>query len=32
MKYLLATFLLCVTSIAITHAQAPAVINYQGIV
>lgn len=31
MKYLLATFLLCVTSIAITHAQAPAVINYQGI-
>ncbi|HEY8897665.1 MAG TPA: hypothetical protein VIM79_22725 [Niastella sp.] len=31
MKYLFTTLLLCVTSIAITHAQAPAVINYQGI-
>src|SRR5262245_52456348 len=31
MKSFLTTFLLCVTSIAITCAQAPAVVNYQGI-
>jgi trimeric autotransporter adhesin len=31
MKFLFTTLVLCVASIAITRAQAPAVINYQGI-